>query len=78
MQPATDHLRGGPSHVYNTSCVQKSIGAIVFELCIQTYRQKDPYAFLAFLSGSEGNYGKHEIIMLHSDAVEIICYFVHQ
>ena len=42
-----DHLRGGPSHGYNTSFVKKikSIGEMVFELCIT----------LALPSGSEGN-----------------------
>ena len=41
--PDPDHLRGGPSHGYNTSCVTKtkSIGEIFFELRVRTDRQTD-------------------------------------
>ena len=41
LDPDLDHRRRGPSHGDNTSCVQnKSIGAIVFELRVQTDRLK--------------------------------------
>ena len=39
--PDPDHLRRGPSHEHNTSCVKKikSIRAIVFEIRVRTERQ---------------------------------------
>ena len=42
LSPDPDHLRGGPSHGHNTSCVKKikSIGAIVFELRVRTDARK--------------------------------------
>ena len=45
--PDPDHLRGGPSHgYYNAFCLKQSqsIGAIVFELCVQTDSQTGPNA----------------------------------
>ena len=43
LSPDPDHLRGGPSHGYNTSCVKnKSIGAIVFGLHVRSNGQTDP------------------------------------
>ena len=43
--PDPDHLRG-PSHGYETSCVEKikTIGKIVFELCVRADIQTDPNA----------------------------------
>ena len=57
-------LKGGPSHGYNTSCVKKikSIGAIVFELCLLTDRQTNRHKciilallYCALLCRREGN-----------------------
>ena len=54
-----DHLRGGPSHGHNTSCVNKIKvnGAIVFELLVRTDTLADRFKcmILTHLSGSNSN-----------------------
>ena len=65
--PNPDHLSGGPSHGYNTSCVKKikSIVAIVFEFALgQTDRQTNRPKCITFalLSGSEGKYVKVDLL----------------
>ena len=45
--PDPDHLRGGPSHGYNTSCVKKSSQSerqFLSYASGQRYRQRDPNA----------------------------------
>ena len=45
QDPNPDHLREGPSHGHNTSCVKiKSVNAIVFESLARTDKQTDPNA----------------------------------
>ena len=61
--PNPDHLRRGQRQAYITSCVKKSIRAIVFELCVWTDIHTDRLKCITLalwrLSGSEGNYNLH-------------------